>query len=177
MQRTIAHQMSHAGTSCNRRHDINKVILIGNLSFAKRDLLDIHFLLINGLLGDQSAVGALRSVVVKFDDSKYLPPDNPHQLKEIFDEFCEKANAIGNLYEQALFTMVFISYVPRISSRVITETKYAGKLSDLIVARSIFSSLFVAQSLFVPIKLISDGRATAEALLYSLLKRSSTPVC
>ncbi len=82
-----------------------------SLSFVKRDLLDIHSLLINGLLGDPSAVGALRSVVVKFDDSKYLPPDNPHQLKEIFDEFCEKANAIENPYEQAFFAMIFISYI------------------------------------------------------------------
>lgn len=82
-----------------------------NLSFVKRDLIDIHSLLIKGLLGDPSAVGALRSVVVKFDDSKYLPPDNPHQLKEIFDEFCEKANAIENPFEQAFFAMVFISYI------------------------------------------------------------------
>ena len=43
-----------------------------SLSFAKRDLLDIHSLIIKGLLGDPSAVGALRSVVVKFEDSKYL---------------------------------------------------------------------------------------------------------
>jgi len=82
-----------------------------NLTFAKRDLLDIHSLLVKGLLGDPSAVGVLRSVVVKFDDSKYLPPENPHQLKEIFDQFCEKANAITNPYEQAFFAMVFISYL------------------------------------------------------------------
>lgn len=82
-----------------------------NLSFAKRDLLDIHSLLIKGLLGDPSAVGGLRKVVVKFDDSKYLPPDNPYQLKEIFDEFCEKVNAITNPYEQAFFAMIFISYI------------------------------------------------------------------
>jgi len=82
-----------------------------SLSLAKRDLLDLHALLINGLLGDPSAVGALRSVVVKFDDSKYLPPDDPHQLREIFEEFCEKANAIGNPYEQAFFAMVFIAYI------------------------------------------------------------------
>ncbi len=82
-----------------------------NLSLAKRDLLDIHSLLIDGLLGDPSAAGALRSVVVRFDDSKYLPPDNPQQLKEIFDAFCEKANAIKNPFEQAFFVMLFIPYI------------------------------------------------------------------
>lgn len=82
-----------------------------SLSFVKRDLLDIHSLLTKGLLGDPLAVGALRSVIVKFDDCKYLPPDNPHQLKDIFEEFCEKANAIENPYEQSFFAMVFISYI------------------------------------------------------------------
>ena len=81
------------------------------LAFVKRDLLDIHSLLIKGLLANESAVGALRSVVVRFDDSKYLPPDNPHQLKEVFEEFCEKANAITHPYEQAFFAMLFISYI------------------------------------------------------------------
>jgi Fic family protein len=64
-----------------------------------------------GLLADPSAVGDTRTKVVKFDDCRYMPPDNPHQLKEIFAEFCEKANAIINPYEQAFFTMVFISYI------------------------------------------------------------------
>jgi Fic family protein len=82
-----------------------------SLSFAKRDVLDIHSLLTNGLLADHSAVGAIRTKVVWFDDSKYLPPDNKHQLTEIFDEFCEKADAITSPYEQAFFAMVFISYI------------------------------------------------------------------
>jgi Fic family protein len=82
-----------------------------SLSFIKRDLLDIHSLLIKGLLGDPSAAGTLRSVIVKFDDCKYLPPDNPHQLNDIFSEFCEKANAIRNPFEQAFFAMIFISYM------------------------------------------------------------------
>ncbi|MDD5175054.1 MAG: Fic family protein [Sterolibacterium sp.] len=82
-----------------------------SLSFIKRDLLDIHSLLIKGLLGDPLAAGVLRSVIVKFDDCKYLPPDNPHLLKDIFEEFCEKANAIENPYEQAFFAMIFISYI------------------------------------------------------------------
>jgi Fic family protein len=82
-----------------------------DMSIDKKDLMDIHSLLILGLLGDSSAVGALRSVVVKFDDSKYCPPDNPHQLKDIFEQFCEKARVIDNPYEQAFFTMIFIPYI------------------------------------------------------------------
>ena len=82
-----------------------------NMSITKSDLMDIHSLLTGGLMGDHSAVGALRSAVVKFDDSRYLPPDNPHVLKEIFDQFCAKASAIDNPYEQAFFAMAFIPYI------------------------------------------------------------------
>ena len=82
-----------------------------HLSLGQRDLQDMHSLLIKGLLGDPLAAGVLRSVVVKFDDSRYLPPDNPHQLREIFCEFCDKANAIQNPYEQAFFVMVFMAYI------------------------------------------------------------------
>lgn len=82
-----------------------------DLALSRRDILDIHSMLMKGLLADPSAVGDTRTKVVKFDDSRYMPPDNPHQLKEIFAEFCEKANAIRNPYEQAFFTMVFISYI------------------------------------------------------------------
>jgi Fic family protein len=82
-----------------------------NLSLSRRDLLDLHSLLVHGLLGDPAAVGNLRAVVVRFDDSKYLPPDNPHQLREAFEEFCKKAQAIENPYEQAFFTMAFVPYL------------------------------------------------------------------
>ena len=51
------------------------------------------------------------TIVVKFDESKHLPPDNPHQPKDIFSEFCEKADAIENPYEQAFFAMVFILHI------------------------------------------------------------------
>lgn len=83
----------------------------GTLSLSRRDLFDIHSLIIDSLLGDVSVAGCLRSVVVRFDDSRYLPPDNPHQLNEVFDMFCEKAIAISNPYEQAFFTMAFIPYL------------------------------------------------------------------
>lgn len=81
------------------------------MSLSRRDLLDLHSLLIHGLLGNRAAIGNLRTVVVRFDDSRYLPPDNPHQLREAFEEFCEKAQAIENAYEQAFFTMVFVPYL------------------------------------------------------------------
>jgi Fic family protein len=82
-----------------------------SLRLSKKDLMDLHVLLIDGLLGNPAAAGSLRSVIVRFDDSRYLPPDNPHQLREEFAAFCEKAQTIKNPYEQAFFSMVFIPYL------------------------------------------------------------------
>lgn len=82
-----------------------------DLSMRKSDFMDIHSLLIQGLLGDRSAAGALRTVVVKFDDSQYLPPDNRDLLREAFEVFCEKASAIQQPHEQAFFAMAFIPYL------------------------------------------------------------------
>jgi Fic family protein len=42
---------------------------------------------------------------------KYLPPGNPHLLKEVFEQFCEKANAIAHSFEQAFFAMTLIPYL------------------------------------------------------------------
>lgn len=76
-----------------------------------RDLFDIHTLIADGLISENNAIGRLRQRVVKFSDSRYLPPDNPHQLKEAFEILCEKGCAIEDPYEQAFFTMTFLPYL------------------------------------------------------------------
>lgn len=79
------------------------------LSFTQRDLFDLHTLLMQGVHG--IAAGAMRTTIVKFDDSRYLPPDNSHVLREALELFCEKVSAIENPFEQAFFAMVFLSYI------------------------------------------------------------------
>ena len=82
-----------------------------NLSLCKRDLMDVHKLLLHGLIADTSALGALRKKVVGFEDSRYLPPDTPQQLKEYSETFCDKVVRIECPHEQAFFTMIFIPYI------------------------------------------------------------------
>lgn len=82
-----------------------------DMSLGKKDLMNIRSLLIKDLLGDEASAGSLRSVIVKFDDSRYMPPDNPHLPRKIFDLFCNKAREIENPYEQAFFAMTFIPYM------------------------------------------------------------------
>lgn len=83
----------------------------GEMSLSRRDLFDLHALIADGLIAETAAIGTLRSRVVRFSDSRYLPPDNPHLLKEAFDHFCDKASHIKDPYEQAFFTMTFVPYL------------------------------------------------------------------
>lgn len=83
----------------------------GSLHFCRRDLFDLHSLIAEGLIAESAAVGTLRKRVVRFSDSRYLPPDNPFLLETAFELFCEKAEAIDDPYEQAFFAMVFLPYL------------------------------------------------------------------
>lgn len=81
------------------------------MSLSKRDFFDLHALIAEGLIAEISAIGTLRNRVVRFSDSRYLPPDNPHLLKEAFESFCEKASEITDPFEQAFFIMTFLPYL------------------------------------------------------------------
>lgn len=82
-----------------------------SLRIAQRDIFDLHSLIAAGLIAEEQAVGTLRKRVVRFSDSRYLPPDNPHLLASAFNIFCEKADAINDPFEQAFFIMVFLPYL------------------------------------------------------------------
>jgi len=82
-----------------------------DLSLDRRNVMDLHALLMGGLLADPKTVGALRQNAVRFDDSRYLPLSVPSQVREAFEEFCEKAPQIENPHEQAFLTMAFLPYL------------------------------------------------------------------
>ena len=79
------------------------------LSINKRDLCDIHKLLMTDLLGNPQ--DALRQGIVHFDGSKYRPIDNPFILEEQFMFFCEKADQINDPLEKSFFSMMMILYL------------------------------------------------------------------
>ncbi|QQZ30030.1 hypothetical protein HMY34_15385 [Thiothrix subterranea] len=83
----------------------------GDMHLSRWDLSDLHSLIADGLIAETAAIGRLRSWVVRFSDSRYLPPDNPYLLNEAFEEFCRKGSAIADPYEQAFFSMTFIPYL------------------------------------------------------------------
>ena len=75
------------------------------------EIRSIHALLSENLLGDPSASGRLREIVVGISGTTYLPHENPHVLKECFDIFIKKMNLIDDPFEQSFFSLVQLSYM------------------------------------------------------------------
>ncbi len=77
----------------------------------RRDILDIHSLLAEGLLGDPSMAGRLRATPVGISHSSYMPLNDAVAIDEEFDVLLEKARAIDDPFEQSFFLLVHIPYL------------------------------------------------------------------
>lgn len=88
-----------------------RFLVENDLDFTRRDLFDIHSMLMGGLIAEQGAEGRLRTKIVGFSDSRYIPIANPHQLSEEFDKFLEKARKIEDPFERSFFALTFIAYL------------------------------------------------------------------
>lgn len=75
------------------------------------EVCSIHALLSENLLGDPAASGRVRSIAVGISGTTYIPPENPHLLRECFDLFVEKINHIEDPFEQSFFSLVHLSYL------------------------------------------------------------------
>jgi Fic/DOC family len=75
------------------------------------EVMSIHALLSENLLGDPSASGRLRLIAVGISGSPYMPLENPHVLAECFHLFIEKLNFIDDPFEQSLFSLAHLSYL------------------------------------------------------------------
>lgn len=80
-------------------------------SIPSQGIRSIHALLSENLLGDPAAPGRLRSLIVGIAGSTYLPVENPQILRECFDLFVEKLNAIEDPFEQSIFSIIHLSYM------------------------------------------------------------------
>ncbi|MDR0861010.1 MAG: Fic family protein [Candidatus Peribacteria bacterium] len=79
------------------------------LPFSAQTVFEIHTLLGEKLLPKEQ-LGVVRNKIVEIGASTYTPLDNQHQLREEFDQFLKKLNAIHDPFEQSLFCLVFLSY-------------------------------------------------------------------
>jgi len=76
-----------------------------------QEICSIHALLSENLLGDASASGRLRTIIVGIAGTTYIPLENPHLIRECLDLFIEKVNEINDPFEQSLFSIVHLSYL------------------------------------------------------------------
>ncbi|HEX8756091.1 MAG TPA: Fic family protein [Steroidobacteraceae bacterium] len=74
-------------------------------------LLNLHALLSENLMADPEASGHLRRRPVNIGGSVYTPPAIPQVIEECFSMILQKARAIGDPFEQALFLMVHLPYL------------------------------------------------------------------
>ena len=76
-----------------------------------QEICSVHALLSDNLLGDPSASGRLRTIIVGIAGTTYIPLENPHLIRECLDLFIEKVNEINDPFEQSLFSIVHLSYL------------------------------------------------------------------
>lgn len=81
------------------------------IGITRRDLLDIHALLSDGLLVNPAMAGRLRETGVEITHSSYRPLDDKFEIEEEFRILIEKAATIADPVEQSFFLLVHIPYL------------------------------------------------------------------
>lgn len=74
-------------------------------------IANMHALLMQDLLDDAAALGAVRSKVVNISDTVYVPTQVPSLLEEMLDTVLEKARLVKNPVEAAFFLWINIAYL------------------------------------------------------------------
>lgn len=72
---------------------------------------NLHHLLSQDLLANPNACGNIRTLEVNNGKSTYMPLNNPHLLKELFELILQKAKKIKDAFEQSFFLLVHLSYL------------------------------------------------------------------
>lgn len=82
-----------------------------DIGYNRYTILNLHGILANNLLPDQSAAGRLRRITVGIAQSSFHPLEMPQLIEEYFDQVLATAAAIKNPFEQAFFAMVHLPYL------------------------------------------------------------------
>ncbi|MEX2543424.1 MAG: Fic family protein [Trueperaceae bacterium] len=82
-----------------------------DIGFNRYTILNLHAILANNLLQDESAAGRLRRIPVGIERSAFHPLEVPQVIEECFDQLLMSAAAIKDPFEQAFFVMVQLPYL------------------------------------------------------------------
>ena len=81
------------------------------IGFNRYTILNLHAMLANNLLADETAAGRLRHIGVGIEQSVYHPLEVPQLIEECFDQVLASADAIRDPFEQAFFVMAQLPYL------------------------------------------------------------------
>jgi hypothetical protein len=111
-QEAEGHAQREAQMILNHKDAIE--FLVGSaedIGFNRYTILNLHALLANNLLGDPSAVGRLRHIIVGIDGTTFHPLEVPAIIEECFDQLLATAGGIEDPFEQAFFVMAQLPYL------------------------------------------------------------------
>ena len=137
-----------------------------DIGFNRYTILNLHAILANNLLADQSAAGRLRRIGVGIEKSTYHPLEVPQIIEECFDQILATAAAIEDPFEQAFFVMVQLPYlqpfddvnkrVSRLAANIPFIKANLSPLSFTEVSRSIYTDAVLGVYELNKIDLLKD---------------------
>jgi Fic family protein len=137
-----------------------------DIGFNRYTILNLHGILANNLLPDQSAAGRLRRMAVGIAQSSFHPLEVPQLIEECFDQVLATAAAIQNPFEQAFFAMVHLPYlqpfddvnkrVSRLAANIPFIRKNLSPLSFTDVPRSTYTEAMLGVYELNRIDLLKD---------------------
>ncbi len=96
----------------NRKAAIELLVeSIGNAGFNRCTLMNLHSALAENLLPNPADEGRIRQHAVEIGKSVYRPLSTPQQIEDALDTMLDKANRIGDPFEQSFFVMVHLPYL------------------------------------------------------------------
>lgn len=119
------------------------------IGFNRYTILNLHAMLANNLLADETAAGRLRHIAVGIERSAFHPLEVPQLIAECFDQILASTAAIADPFEQAFFFMVQLPYlqpfddvnkrVSRIAANIPLIKNNLAPLSFIDVPRDIYT--------------------------------------
>ncbi|MBI3045141.1 MAG: Fic family protein [Betaproteobacteria bacterium] len=83
----------------------------GDIGFNTYTFFNLHALLSENLLANPRESGRIREAIVDIGGTVFHPLAIPQQIEEYFRLILDKAGAIGDPFEQAIFIMVHVPYL------------------------------------------------------------------
>jgi len=87
------------------------VSVADEIGFNRFTILNLHGILAQDLLRDESSAGRLRRIAVGIERSVFRPAEAPQLIEKCFNQILATANAIQDPFEQSFFAMVHLPYL------------------------------------------------------------------